>query len=493
MILKKILDNIKSHLNFSREESEKTASSNIKAGKEEVAKEKVAKKKVAKKKTAATKASENKIAGASSARKPEGDGAEKQKQQLIIGLDFGTAFTKIVIGEQRVKRAVSFNDYVSNGNPHLLPSILSISKKDDTCKLGFPSIDECSIEALKIELINGNFNEEVKTRCAAFLSLVLRHARDWVLEVHEKMYRDREIVWYVNTGVPTASYEDEELIVVYKEIVRAAWMASFLPEGAVSLARVRDCFDSADGQSLPDDRINIFPEFAVQLMGYIESPQRQVGLLHVLVDIGAGTLDLAIFNVHTSDGEDKFPVFTKSVKPFGTQFLIRNRLENRPKLGWKPSPYESVPSAAEFEQRLSLSSDELKGIDEPFEGKIADLIRKKLQYTENKRVPRGDRMWDKNGAPTFLCGGGAKVDFYWKIFSRFAQRSLPPLKMQLLSFDKPKDWDEEGVEYDRLSVAYGLSLDPDNIAEIIKSQDIKDYEEESSEADADRYIGPEQV
>lgn len=49
------------------------------------------------------------------------------------------------------------------------------------------------------------------------------------------------------------------------------------------------------------------------------------------------------------------------------------------------------------------------------------------------------------------------------------------------------------MEYDRLSVAYGLSLDPDNIAKIIKSQDIKDYEEEPSESDTDRYIGSEQV
>lgn len=475
MILKKILDNIKSHLNFSREESEKTAPSNIKAGKEKVVKKKAT--------------------DALSARKPERDGAKKQ--QLIIGLDFGTAFTKVMIGEQRVKRAVPFNDYVSNGNPYLLPSILSVNKDDGTCKLGFPGIDEYSIEDLKIELINHNFNKEVKTRCAAFLSLVLRHARDWVLKAHKEMYRNREIVWYVNTGVPTASYEDEKLTVVYKKIVRAAWIASFLPEETVSLARVRDCFDSANGQSLPDDRMNIFPEFAVQLMGYIESRQRQEGLLHVLVDIGAGTLDLAVFNVHRSPAEEyEFPVFTKSVQPLGTQFLIRNRLEDHSELGWKPSPYESVPLATEFEERLSLgSSDELKEIDKQFEEKIADLIREKLTYTENKRVSKKDRMWDKNGAPTFLCGGGARVDFYKKMFFRFAQLPRPPLKMRLRSLAQPKDLDAEGVEYDRLSVAYGLSLDPDNIAKIIKSQDIGDYEEEPgpSESYTDRYIDSGQV
>ena len=494
MILKKILDSLKSHLNFSKEKSEKTASSDIQADKEKVAEKKATKKKVAKKKATEAKTAKNKVADASSARKPKGDGAKKQKQQLIIGLDFGTAFTKVVIGEERVKLAVPFSDYVANGNRYLLPSTLSIGKNDGTCKLGFPGIDEYSIEDLKIELINRNFNEEVKTRCAAFLSLVLRHARDWVLEAHKEMYRNREIVWYVNTGVPTESYENEELTFVYQEIVRAAWMASFLPKEAVSLARVGDCFDSAARQSLPDDRINIFPEFAVQLMGYIESPQRQAGLLHVLVDIGAGTLDLAIFNVHTSDGEDKFPVFTKSVEPLGTRFFIRNRLKNIPSLGWKPSPYESVPSDTEFKKQLSLSSDELREIDKPFENAIADLIRENLQYTENKRVPKGDRMWDENGAPTFLCGGGAGVDFYKKIFSRFAEKqSRPPLKMRLRSLAQPEDLDAEGVAYDRLSVAYGLSLDPDNIAEIIKSQNIDDLEKEPSDRDKHPIISKEQV
>lgn len=405
---------------------------------------------------------------ASLARKSEGDGAEKRKQHLVIGLDFGTAFTKVVIGEQRVKRAVPFTDYVSNGNSYLLPSILSISKSDDTCKLGFPGIDEYSIEDLKIKLIERNFSEEVKTRCATFLSLVLRHARDWA----EEMYRSRDIVWYVNTGIPTASYEDEELAGVYKEVVRAAWI------------------DSTNGQSLPDDRINVFPEFAVQLMGYIESPQRLPGL-HILVDVGAGTLDLAIFNVHTSDGEDKFPVFTKSVQPLGTKFFIRNRLKNYPESDWKPSPYESVPSATEFKKQLSLSSKELKQIDKPFESEIADLIIEKLTYTKNKRVPKG---WDKNGTPTFLCGGGASVDFYQKMFSRFEQLHRPPLKMRLLSLaTKPEDLNAEGVAYDRLSVAYGLSLYPDNIVKIIKSQKIEDLEKKPSESYRDKYPGKEQV
>lgn len=65
--------------------------------------------------------------------------------------------------------------------------------------------------------------------------------------------------------------------------------------------------------------------------------------------------------------------------------------------------------------------------------------------------------------------------------------------MRLLSLDKPEDLDAEDVAYDRLSVAYGLSLAPDNIAENIKSQDIKDYKKEPSDRDKYPIIGKEQV
>ena len=35
----------------------------------------------------------------------------KRKQQLVIGLDFGTAFTKVVVGEQRVRYAIPFGQF----------------------------------------------------------------------------------------------------------------------------------------------------------------------------------------------------------------------------------------------------------------------------------------------------------------------------------------------------------------------------------------------
>ena len=84
------------------------------------------------------------------------------------------------------------------------------------------------------------------------------------------------------------------------------------------------------------------------------------------------------------------------------------------------------------------------------------------------------------------------MDFYRKIFSRFEQLPRPPLKIRLFSLDKPEDLDAEGVAYDQLSVAYGLSLYPNNIVKIIESQTIEDLEKEPSKSYRDKYLGKEQ-
>jgi len=58
------------------------------------------------------------------------------KQLLTIGLDFGTAFTKVVIGETRTSYAVSFKCQ-NLENPYLLPCVLYIPLCQDRCRISF--------------------------------------------------------------------------------------------------------------------------------------------------------------------------------------------------------------------------------------------------------------------------------------------------------------------------------------------------------------------
>ena len=248
----------------------------------------------------------------------------------------------------------------------------------------------------------------------------------------------------------------------------------------------------ASGYRQIDSRF--FPEFAVQLMGYIQSPQRQNDL-HSLVDVGAGTLDFTIFNVYENmDGEDLFPVFAQEVKPLGTQFFVQHRLEYaRSNSMWQPSPYENVPCDSDFERHLSLNNSELKDCDKPFRKEITGLIGGNFNKTKKEMYPKSPN-W-QSGVPTFLCGGGATVDFYRDIFDVF-KNEHSPYKIILRTLKIPEDLQAGPIlheSYDRLSVAYGLSFDPYNIASIIKKQMIPQIRPETPKITDTNFISKEMV
>jgi len=78
--------------------------------------------------------------------------------------------------------------------------------------------------------------------------------------------------------------------------------------------------------------------------------------------------------------------------------------------------------------------------------------------------------------PVFLCGGGAGCDFYAEIFlSENGKFSGFPIKAMKLP--KPDQLEANGLndgDYDRLSVACGLSFDPFDIGEIVKEEGVDD-------------------
>lgn len=407
------------------------------------------------------------------------------KQQLVIGLDFGTAFTKVVIGEQRIRYAIPFTSFSYKNNPYLLPSILSILDENDECILGETIGAKTVIDDLKMRLINGDFSDDTKIYIVSYLSLVLRYSRGWLLDTQKKTYQDKLLIWYVNIGLPTDSYDNTKLSDLYADLIQTAWTVSVLP-GPVSLGRVRDYINKVDIKKakLPPpykyrllDRglINQFPEFAVQLVGYVRSPRRQESL-HMLIDVGAGTLDITTFNIYKNqEEEDLYPIFAQDVKPLGARFLMIHRQKtNGIESNKIPSSFDKIPTDESFAKSVNISIEQLQNYDIPFSNLINSLINGILKYTKEKRY-RKATQWE-NGIPTFFCGGGASIDFYQHIFSEF-QLKRPPYKIIPMQLDKPSDLNAPELpdnSYNRLSVAYGLSFDPYDIGEIRKKSYVPD-------------------
>ena len=429
--------------------------------------------------------------------------------RLVIGLDFGTSFSKVVVGETRVRYAVPFEAHSVGDNPFLLPSCLRVLNGEGECTLGINGQDGVLHDNLKMPLIEGDFSDEVRARAAAFLALVLRHTRDWLSKVHGTTYKGRKIEWFVNVGLPTDSYDAEELNEAYLDIVRSAWLASCLP-GAVTFSTALELVTQNDAQRdgmdrevleqlLPDDRFNAFPEFSAQVTGYVRSPSSQEGL-HATADVGGGTLDVTIFNVLQQDGEPRYPIFCRWVKPLGVRYLMSHRLE---KLGKKDgnahSPFEDMPSDKDFIRRYDIPENKLEDADKTFRQKVRRVIVDSLRYTRENRAPleahwlQGHDRYGE-GLRSFFCGGGVLSGFYSALLDEFKDNP-PKLRLRPVQLPVPEDLEMPSylaAAYARLAVAYGLSFDPLNIGEIKRASVIEDIPIEVPKTRfGDPYIGKE--
>lgn len=425
-----------------------------------------------------------------------------QRQKLVIGLDFGTAFTKVVIGEQRVHFPIPFQ----------------IGQQPSTCYLPcvvyLSPLGECSLESqqswkritnLKIALLDKTCNEEKKKQIIAFLALALRHVRLWLFLNKASIYANKYIDWHLNIGLPTDDYHDTNFESFYRELVQAAWLASVC-EGAVSTGSAASCLDEvqqAKDHSSPHalpipsiihpEKIGCFPEFVAQVAGYVRSPFRR-GDLHMLVDVGAGTLDVTVFNVHEHDGEDVFPIFAKAVQPLGSAYLIRHRMNSLGRKKDEIDPISPVPPDEDFAKAYGLTVERVSDIDESFRKKVRILVAGELKQVKLHRHCKSIH-W-KIGVPSFLCGGGSNVPLYREVL-RVLEKPEYPFRIRLGALPYPENLDGDcakKTEYYRMLVAYGLSFDAFDLGGIIKYQDINDDRGLKKKEDIeDRFVSKDMV
>lgn len=200
------------------------------------------------------------------------------------------------------------------------------------------------------------------------------------------------------------------------------------------------------------DRISIIPEFAAQITPYVKSTRKQKDL-HLLVDVGAGTLDVTTFNAHECDGEDVFPIFEAKVELLGSRHYVAQLLADlNCQVRWDEE--ESPASLNQFAQSAGLSSQEFQFRTQQFQKKVKSVLKKALNTTRSVRYIKSPH-WI-SGIPTFLCGGGSSIPLY-----RSVLQSDIDQKIRLIPLEKPDNFKADylqSTDFHRLSVACGLSF-----------------------------------
>lgn len=407
---------------------------------------------------------------------------------LVFGIDLGTSCTKVVIGDpgwQDKSFAVSFGS-----------SRKDISSWFHPTRFG-------SEANLKMRLMDNPDGEEIRDLLACNLAEVINHSRSWFDANRPKNYSTREIRWSLNLGYPDKAVGNTPLSNAYRDIAAmAVTLASGSEKPSMELAAgIRRSGFKGDA-FIPSTRIQLYPEIAAQLAGYVNSPYRQSGNL-LLIDVGAGTLDISTIILHGDRESEVVSFHFCDVAPLGVLRLYQARTAacDQIKPGCVKYPVEhfqdgslAVPetlSSIVHQSSSALQSGFVQVSTEMGEKVVRVALACLTRFRKSQREAHSSANFDPwgNNLRFFLTGGGCRSAFFQ------GQLADGPLEDQLAPYTR---WHRESIsrkahreglrleplplpdnlenfptvlrlDFDRLSVAYGLAYGGENLMRITTS------------------------
>jgi hypothetical protein len=442
---------------------------------------------------------------------------------VVIGFDFGTSSTKVIVRTPFYFSgrgfAVPFDTLGHPTNPYLLASNVRLGRDgrfslgDKEHSLMYRDIKRGLVKAKRVKPLGGPgeaFAPEIPV--IAFLALVLRKVRSWFFKSQRNLYWPYQMKWHLHIGLPSADYSDVELYGRYKQAARAAWVLS-TQAVSVTPQSVKTILDEIKNPIIRDEipEIDMFPEVSVQMVGYAKSHQRKEGL-HILVDVGASTLDICGFILTGSEADDRYALLTTDVQMLGTLALHERRaakilttvpgsqqhdVRRHQEQLWKYlDPVSPMPNKAkEFVPAdITVPEETLQNVlYEADEDHCSDCSKRLWGTVYDLKTKRAAKAtcWRRT-LPVFLCGGGNRVVPYQNMLGDFedeypSQYGSNSQGVSRLSLPKPSALvaDVDPGTYHRLAVAWGLSHTAEDIGSIIRPQDISDQPMQ-------RYETPEQ-
>ena len=425
---------------------------------------------------------------------------------FVIGLDFGTSTTKVVLRDiyrdGGLALPVRFRSAAGGIDEYLLPSTLYRTGSSWSLTGG-----QTRIRDLKLRLLHAPGDEPVEefNDCCAFLALVIRRSRAWLFSEHGKYYAKHQIEWSLNLGIAARSYEDERAVSRFRRLAWAAANVAAQPAAEVgydvvdtSRLRSKIAIENdvpTEGDEFQLEQVDVIPEISAQLQGFMRAVRwdwRNRPIM-MLVDIGAGTVDAALFSVTALDSGSKLVFFSNRVEPNGVINLHRARI------GW----LDRAARAGEAEERVldylaaqRVPTDRLRPIPESAgeyvpgysiecTGVDVDGVFLKENYRlqvagciQDARVGKGLTSNDLGRMPLLLCGGGSRMGYFSRIAEIINNTLGWSFKVERLSMPVPAELSDFGMnasEFDRISVAYGLSQvgnSNEAIGKIVRAMDV---------------------
>lgn len=416
---------------------------------------------------------------------PDAASAGSEELFMILGLDMGTSCTKVVVrlpyeaGEPAIAIPAP-GPCRSADARYLWRTVLWLLEDGSFC--AWPTTRATVLTSLKQGLIRGRdtttddlvapVSVNRAQAAVAYLAFVIRYVRGWLLLNRSHLFRGRKPVWFVNLGMPAASYDEVRIAEPYRHVGAAALRLAMSDEPVTVEAARRLLHDPSVAEAGPSGEaaeklgIAVIPETAAQMTGFSKSMRRASGL-YLLVDVGALTLDACMFRLNQNGSTgDHYAFMEAEVRPLGVESFY-----------W-------------FQNEGKTESDFRKQCDR--------ALRSVVWNTKRYRDPRS-AAWERgNDVPVFLAGGGAANHLHREIVESLGpwlQQHTPNAGIRLLELPVPKaiDLPHPITGFRRMAVAWGLSYPPTDIGGITAVSDVEDVPPPAVVDLSDRFVSKDQV
>lgn len=428
---------------------------------------------------------------------------------LHIGLDLGTSCSKIVIGDAFLDHChgVQFDPAAQNVTKYLFPTRF-FETPSQASLTGLPGATTRA--DLKLRLIDAVEQAadatEQETDLAIYLALVLHHTFGWFSQHAAANHRNRRLCWWLNVGFPAKHIEGNPRLAESYNRACVAAIRAVDSGGSISRTLLQRCMSStrpADGRlRLDPDRVHLYPEIAAQLAGYAYSPYRKDGPL-LLLDIGAGTLDVSTLILHRRNGEEVCSFHFCEVAPLGVFRLYQETHQAmsrvapatlRPLVSASANPAWLAPTSAS--ELLIPGAPLTASLESAFHSAREFFSRRCLDschanFARFKAFLDEPFLRERRRPPAFrrrvnfiLSGGGSRAQFYRDLYPDPLEERILNLTswhldrgtrrshqqgLQRIYFTQPEKFRAESIgatDFDRLSVAHGLSMGVETLMRI---------------------------
>jgi hypothetical protein len=384
------------------------------------------------------------------ANRPEPD----LQNGFIVGFDFGTSSLKVAVRQpyqagDPVAALSAPTPLCSDEHPHLWQSVVWFDPKTERFFLT-PELGSIALGGFKTGIIGGHSGDRVHpdlpvTRAEAATAFVAMQLA-YILGRYQQKRPLGEIggdhYLAINVGLPVAARDDRKAFDCFTRVLAAAHiLAPYSDE--LTHSDVRSVYQ----RSIPElpEGFNAVPELLAAISGYAVQPTAPTGP-HLLVDVGASTLDLVTFNLleHT-----RVSVFTAGVELLGAAALEVARAAD-------------VPDGT-----FKLACDHL--FDQVF--------------SSAKKETRAPTLFDprfrRRDVQLLTTGGGCATDIHSQFVDEMTKvRVLGELP--LVRPVPPKTISQRRCDRSRLLLAFGLTRDEPELLELRLPSEIENLPQQHS-------------